>query len=186
VEHQTIAPDCSHRTGTSTSTSTGTGTQRARTAPPARGLAAAAQEGHSTGTDTGSNNSSCTVRGTSRNAMVCMARTIRYASPMSVRRILDYGGNPTLRRPPPQPIPAVLETVTSGTAILTIDRFVTMVLPINTGQFNDLLEEHITSGLVPMVYMGSLDPIDDDFWLLLHPTPSRARSYLCRYHLPRK
>jgi hypothetical protein len=33
----------------------------------------------------------------------------------------------------------VLETVTSGTAILTIDRLVTMVLPINIGQFNDFV-----------------------------------------------
>jgi len=102
--------------------------------------------------------------------MVCMARTLRYESAMSAQCILDYGRNPTLRRPPPQSIP-VLETVTTGTVILTIDRFVTMVFPINTGQFNDFLEEHITSGVVPTVYMGNLDPIDDEFWLLLHNHP---------------
>jgi hypothetical protein len=164
-----IAPDCPHHTGTSTST--GPGTQRPRTVPPARGHAAAAQEGNSsTGTDTGSNNSSSTVRGNSRNVMVCMARTIRYESAMSARRILDCGPNPTLGRPLPQTIP-VTETVTSGLAILTTDRFVTMVLPINTVQFNDFLDEHITSGLVPMVYMGSLNPINDVFWLLLHHHP---------------
>jgi hypothetical protein len=115
-----IAPDCPNGT---------------RTAPPARGHAAAAQEGNTT--DTGSTSSS-SVRGTSWNALVCMARTIRYESAMSARRILDYGSNPTLCQPPPQPI-LVLETVTSGTAILTIDRLVTMVLPINIGQFNDFV-----------------------------------------------
>jgi hypothetical protein len=34
-----------------------------------------------------------------------------------------------------------------------------------------VLEEHIESSLVPTVYTGSLNPIDDDFWLLLHNYP---------------
>ena len=38
-------------------------------------------------------------------------------------------------------------------------------------QINNFLEEHITSGLVPTVYMGNLNPIDDDFYLLLHNHP---------------
>jgi hypothetical protein len=46
-----------------------------------------------------------------------------------------------------------------------------MVLSITLGQFNDFLEDHISSGLVSTVYTGSLNPLDDDFWLLLHNYP---------------
>jgi hypothetical protein len=49
-----------------------------------------------------------------------------------------------------------------------MDWYVTMVLPINLGQFNRFVEEHIPSGIVPMVYTGDLNPFDDAFWLLLH------------------
>jgi hypothetical protein len=72
--------------------------------------------------------------------------------------------------PPPQPIP-VTETDTMGIQLANVDRFVTIVLRINIGQFNDFLEDHIRSRLAPTVYTGSLNPLDDDFWLLLHNYP---------------
>jgi len=54
-----------------------------------------------------------------------------------------------------------------------------MVLSITLGQFNDFLEDHISSGLVPTVYTVSLNPLDDDFWLLLHnyPLPDQDRTF---------
>jgi len=112
-------------------------TQCPGTAPSvARGNAAAVQEGDSTSTST----STATGRQTRNNALVCMARAIRYEHAKSARR----------RR---------------------TDRYVTMVLPINLGQFNDFLEDHLSTGLVPTAYMGDLNPHDDDFWLLLHNLP---------------
>jgi len=47
--------------------------------------------------------------------------------------------------------------------LTNVDRFIRMVLPINIGQFNDFLEDHIRYGLVPTVYTGSLNPLDNDF-----------------------
>jgi hypothetical protein len=149
-------------------TTGGTSTQRPHTAPPApaRGHSATAQEGDSY--TSGMVNSS--TRGTSGTAMVCMACTIHYEQAMSAHHLLDYNVNPTMHRPPPQPIP-VTETDTTGVQLTNMDRFITMVMPINIGQFNDFLEDHIRSGLVPTVYIGSLNPLDDDFWLLLHNYP---------------
>jgi hypothetical protein len=142
-------------------------TQCPGTAPSvARGNAAAVQEGDSTSTST----STATGRQTRNNALVCMARAIRYEHAKSARRILDYNIIPNLRRPPPQLIP-ILETDTTGTQRLRTDRYVTMVLPINLGQFNDFLEDHLSTGLVPTAYMGDFNPHDDDFWLLLHNLP---------------
>jgi transposase InsO family protein len=46
-----------------------------------------------------------------------------------------------------------------------------MVLPVNRGQFNPMLERHIASGIVPSGYYGNLNPLDDDFWVLLHAYP---------------
>jgi hypothetical protein len=139
----------------------GTSTQRPRTAPPApaRGHAATAQEGNTSGTSGMANSS---TKGTSGTALVCMARTIHYEHAMSAGHILDYNVNPTMRRPPPQPIP-VIETDTTGVQLTNVDRFIRMVLPINIGQFNDFLEDHIRYGLVPTVYTGSLNPLDNDF-----------------------
>jgi len=42
-----------------------------------------------------------------------MACPIHYEQAMSARHILDYKVNPTMRWPPPQPIP-VIETDTTG------------------------------------------------------------------------
>lgn len=154
-----------HRATSCPTKGTTSGTQRPCMAPPARGHAATGQEGDSHTGGTGNS-----TRGTSDNAMVCMAQVIHYEQAMSAWRILDYNINPTLCRPPPQPIP-VIETGPTGAQLKNIDRFVIMVLPINIGQFNDFLEDHITSGLVPTVYTGSLNPLDDDFWLQLQNYP---------------
>jgi hypothetical protein len=58
----------------------------------------------------------------------------------------------------------------TGTEITNTTRYVTSALPISMGQFNDLLEEHIASGVVPTTYYGSQYP-DDDLWIMLHSWP---------------
>jgi len=163
-----IAPQCPTNTGTAAEPQQ----QPPRTAPPARpsqpsarGHVAFAQEG-----DT----SSSTTNG-SRNALVCMARSI-YMDPtvvakaMSARRLLDYNVNPTLCRSHPVPIPTI-ETDHTGWRLLDTTQYDTLVVPINLGQFNDFLEEHISTNLVPTTYLGNLTPLDDDCWILAHNHP---------------
>jgi len=147
-------------------------TQQPRTAPPARGHAAAAQEGENTSSSTSSTGTGGTSnRGSSsRNAMVCMARAFRYEQAMSAHRVLDYNASPHLHRPTPQPIP-VLDVDHEGEHFLDVDRYVTMVLPVTRGQFNPILERHIASGIVSPDYYGNLNPLDDDFWVLMHAHP---------------
>jgi hypothetical protein len=100
-----------------------------------------------------------------------MARAFRYEHSMNIRRrILDYNADPHLRGPTPQPIP-VLDVDHEGAHFLDVDRYVTMVLPVNRGQFNPMLERHIASVIVPSGYYGNLNPLDDDFWVLLHAYP---------------
>jgi len=99
-----------------------------------------------------------------------MARSVYLHTAMSARRILDYTTTPSLHRPLPVPIPTI-ETDTTGTRVFDTTQCVSMVIPINLGQFNDFLEEHIETGLVPTAYMGTFNPLDDDFWLLIHNHP---------------
>ena len=42
-----------------------------------------------------------------------------------------------------------------------------------------MLEEHISSGIAPVMYMGNLNPLDDDFWLVTHnhPLAEQDRSF---------
>jgi hypothetical protein len=44
-------------------------------------------------------------------------------------------------------------------------------MPINRGEFNDLLEEHIENGMVPTSYVSNRNPIDDDLWIMTHKWP---------------
>ncbi len=85
-----IAPACPKNTGTLCPC----------TAPPTRGHSAIAQEGNST---------TMGISGTTRNAIVCMARSVPDANTMSARRMLDYNynANANMRRPPPLPIPLI-------------------------------------------------------------------------------
>jgi hypothetical protein len=104
-----------------------------------------------------------------------MARSI-YMDPtvvakaMSARRLLDYNVNPTLCRSHPVPIPTI-ETDHTGWRLLDTTQYDTLVVPINLGQFNDFLEEHISTNLVPTTYLGNLTPLDDDCWILAHNHP---------------
>jgi hypothetical protein len=175
-----IATNCPTKSTTVPNTSS---TQRPRTAPPARGHAAAAQEGENTNGSTSSTGGNNSRGSSSRNAMVCTARAFRYEQAMSARRVLDYNASPHLRQPTPQPIPAP-NVDHEGAHFLDVDRYVTMVLPINRGQFNPILERHIASGIVPPDYYGNLNPLDDDFWVLLHayPLPDVDRSFAVITH----
>jgi hypothetical protein len=160
------APRCPHSDQPPTSSSTSTSPSRHDTtgqpqcpctAPPTRGNVAFAQEGGATTSGP-------------HNALVCMACSIHMASAMSARRILDYNANPTICRPLPVPIP-VVETDMTGSCLFDTTQYVSLVTPINLGQFNEFLEEHISSGLVPTAYMGNYNPLDDDIWLLIHNHP---------------
>jgi hypothetical protein len=162
-----VAPQCPTNTGTATRPQQ----QRPRTAPPtrpaqpsARGHVAFAQEGDTSSSTTND----------SRTALVCMAHSIMdptiIAKAMSARHLLDYNVNPTLQRPHPVPIPTI-ETDHTGRWLLDTTQYVTLVIPINLGQFNDFLEEHISTHLVPTTYMGNLTPLDDDCWILAHNHP---------------
>jgi hypothetical protein len=109
-----------------------------------------------------------------------MAHSVSYASTMSAQHILDcnYNVNTNMWHLPPLPIP-LIETDTTGVAFLDISRYVSIVIPISLGQFNDKLEEHISTGLVPKAYMGIFNTLDDNVWLLLHnhPLPKQDRTY---------
>jgi hypothetical protein len=120
---------------------------RPHTASPARGNAAATQEGEST---SGSNTRGTTSggSGSSHHAMVCMARAVRLEHAMSARRVVDYNQNPTLRRPTPQPIPTI-RVDHEGEHFLAADRFVTLIFPLSPGSFNPILEEHIARQIAP-------------------------------------
>jgi hypothetical protein len=78
-----------------------------------------------------------TSTGSSQNAIACTAVHIRFdntymAHAMCARRVLDYNMNPSLRRPPPLPIP-VLEYDKTGSQLTRSDQCVSMILPINIG-----------------------------------------------------
>lgn len=76
----------------------------------------------------------------------------------------------------PQPIPKPkLETDTTGVQLLNVERYVTMVLLIKAGQFN-ILEEQVNTELVPVEYLGTYNPLDDDFWLLVYNHPLAEQS----------
>jgi hypothetical protein len=75
-----------------------------------------------------------------------------------------------LRRPHPVPIPTT-ETDHTGRRLLDTTQYVTLVVPINLGRFNDFLEEHISTNLVPTTYLGNLTPLDDDCQILAHNPP---------------
>jgi hypothetical protein len=94
----------------------------------------------------------------SSNEIVCMAR------------VIDYNNNPDLPRPRPRPIP-VVETDFTGDEITNTTRYVMLTLPINRGEFNEFLEDHIRDGIVPTTYLGTCTPTDDDLWILLHDWP---------------
>jgi hypothetical protein len=170
-----IAPQCPDNGCTSsvsgsTNSSTGTSAQRRCTAPPARGHAATAQEGESSGTSTANTNRDGTHSSLYRNAMVCMARTVPYEHVTSTRWVVDYNTTPDLSRPAPQPIP-VLDVDHEGEHFLDTDRFITLVFPISPGSFNPTLENHIAHRVIPAHYNGTLNPLHDGIWMLLHSVP---------------
>jgi hypothetical protein len=143
---------------------TGQAGQRPRTAPPARGHAAAAQEGEHSGT---ASNTRSNTGSSSHNAMVCMARAVHLEQAMSAQRIVNYNLNPSLRQPAPQPIP-VLDMDFDGSQFLNTERFVTLALPVTAGQFSPIMENHIARLVIPGNYSGSLNPLEDDVWIFLH------------------
>jgi hypothetical protein len=70
-----------------------------------------------------------------------------------------------------------LEVDYTGAHFLRTDLYVSMVTPINLGQFDDFLEEHISSRLVPTAYVGNFNPLNKDFWLLLHNHPLAEQNH---------
>ena len=100
----TSSSTSSTQPSTSMGNLTGQAGQRPRTAPPARGHAAAAQEGEHSGT---ASNTRSNTGSSSHNAMVCMARAVHLEQAMSAQRIVNYNLNPSLRQPAPQPIPVL-------------------------------------------------------------------------------
>jgi hypothetical protein len=50
-------------------------------------------------------------------------------------------------------------------------RYVTLAFPIQTSEFNDILEDHISRGLVPTTFHGVHNPLDDDIWMMVHDWP---------------
>jgi len=171
-----IATHCpSHTAGTTgTSGTISSSGQRPRTAPPARGHAAAAQEGEFTSSRSSTSNNSTTTRSTgvssSRTAMVCMARAVQLEHAMSARRVVDYNLNPTQNRPGPLPIPT-MTLDHEGEHFLDTNRFITLILPLSPGQFNPILEDHIARRIAPAHYSGDLNPSNDGLWLILHDHP---------------
>jgi hypothetical protein len=99
-----------------------------------------------------------------------MARTLYLEQAHSARRVFNYQDHPNIARPHPQPIPAIDMDLT-GTEVTNTMRYVTLVLPINPGEFNDILEDHIASGIVPTTYHGSRNPYNDNLWIMLHSWP---------------
>jgi hypothetical protein len=59
----------------------------------------------------------------------------------------------------------------TGTEITNTTQYITLAMPINRGQVNELLESHIDEGLVPTSYVGNRNPIDDDLWIMVHAWP---------------
>jgi hypothetical protein len=59
----------------------------------------------------------------------------------------------------------------TGNCLFDTTQYVSMVTPINLGQFNEFLKEYISSGLVPTAYMGNYNPLDEDICLLIHNHP---------------
>jgi hypothetical protein len=99
-----------------------------------------------------------------------MARTVPYEHVMSTGRVVDYNAAPDMSRPTPQPIP-VLEVDHEGEHFLDTDWFVTLVFPISPGLFNPILENHIAHRVAPAHYSGTLNPLHDGIWMLLHFVP---------------
>jgi len=174
-----IAPNCPSTTERPSKGHSSTSGQRPRTAPPARGHAATAQEGgssnntHSNTSTSGATSStrSTGVSSSSRNAMVCMARTVQVVHALSARRVADNNNNPSN-----QTRPALLPTPTmtmdhEGVHFLDTDRYVTLIFPISPGAFNIILEDHIARRIAPAHYGGNLNPLDDGIWLILHDHP---------------
>jgi hypothetical protein len=92
------------------------------TAPPACGNVAFAQEGENT--------SSSISRGSTHNAVVCMARSIQMYTAMSARHTLDYTATANIHRPLPVPIPTI-ETDITGNHLFDTTQYVSIVIPIS-------------------------------------------------------
>jgi hypothetical protein len=114
--------------------------------------------------------------------MVCLARVVSYAQGMSAGRVLDYNNNPTLCRPPPQPIP-VLETDDTGNHLLCVDHYVTMVLLINLGRFHGFRGAHRVQSSTHRLHRQS----QSYWWWLLAPAAqlpsSWAGLHICSHNI---
>ncbi len=91
-----------------------------------------------------------------------MARSKHMHTAMSACCILDYTATTNMCCPLPVPI-LTIETDTTGNRLFDTTQYISMVIPISLGRFNDFLKEHIETGLLPTAYMGNYNPLDDDF-----------------------
>jgi hypothetical protein len=90
-----------------------------------------------------------------------MAKVIQMEHAFTARCILDYNESPDLPWPRPAPIP-VIDMDYTGEELLNTRQYVMLGLPINRAEFNEFLEDDIRDGIVPMDYLGTRNPIDDD------------------------
>lgn len=107
-----------------------------------------------------------------------MVQTVHLEQAFPPRCIINYNDHPTLPRPWPQPI-SVINMDFTGREITNTEQYVTLGLPINHGEFNELLEHHIHEGIIPTTNIESRNPMDDDLWLMLHNWPLVDKSILC-------
>jgi hypothetical protein len=107
-----------------------------------------------------------------------MAKTVQIEQVFTAIHTINYADHLNLPKPRPQPIPVVTMDFT-GREITNTEQYVTLALPINLGEFNDMLESHLSDGLAPTNYVGNRNPIDDDLWIMLHrwPLAEQDRSF---------
>jgi hypothetical protein len=74
-----------------------------------------------------------------KHELVCLAKAIQSEKAFATRQMINSTNYPTLPRPRPQPIP-VINTDFTGAEMMNTTQYITLALPINHGQFNELLE----------------------------------------------
>jgi hypothetical protein len=74
-----------------------------------------------------------------KHELVCLAKAIQSEKAFATRQMINSTNYPTLSRPRPQPIP-VINTDFTGAEMMNTTQYITLALPINHGQFNELLE----------------------------------------------
>jgi hypothetical protein len=96
---------------------------------------------------------------------------------MSARQVIEIQLNSTSRRPLPRRMP-IIEISHDGSEFLNLDRYVTINVPVDTNHFNDSLECQITSRIISTQYNGTLNPLYDGIWMMVHDHPLATQDSL--------